>query len=126
MKTKREGHWEWNVKTGEMKFSPEYFRMLGYDETDFSDNLLSWMGLIHIDDLDWAMYVKTNCIKGRSEIFRLEYRMLAENGEWRWILSQGKCEARDENGRALRITGTHRDITSLRMAKKTDGLNKSA
>ncbi len=100
-----------------MKFSPEYFRMLGYDETDFTDNLLSWMGLLHMDDLEWAMYIKTNCIKGRSEFFRLEYRMLAENGEWRWILSQGKCEGRDENGRAIRITGIHVDITNSRQEK---------
>jgi PAS domain S-box-containing protein len=126
MKTKNDGIWDWNVKTGEMKFNQEYFSMLGYDETDFSDNLLSWMGLIHIDDLEWALYIKTNCIKGRSEVFRLEYRMLAENGEWRWILSQGRCEGRDENGRALRITGTHTDISDQRGKKAQKSMGRSA
>jgi PAS domain S-box-containing protein len=126
MKTKCEGHWDWNVKTGEMKFSPEYFRMLGYDDSEFSNNLLSWMGLIHLDDLEWAMYIKTNCIKGRSEVFRLEYRMLAENGEWLWILSQGKCEGRDEDGRALRITGSNTDITDQREKKAQKSMGRSA
>jgi two-component system cell cycle sensor histidine kinase/response regulator CckA len=35
-----------------------------------------------------------------------------KGGGWRHILSRGRIVARDEDGRALRLVGTHRDVTA--------------
>ena len=40
--------------------------------------------------------------------------MLDKQGEWRWLLDRGKVVETDESGKALRITGTQRDITKLK------------
>ena len=43
--------------------------------------------------------------------------MKAKNGEWRWILGRGKCITRDEQGRAIRLVGTHVDITERKQVE---------
>ena len=58
-----------------------------------------------------------DCVEGRCERFEVEYRMRSKTGEWRWILARGKCVARDEQGRALRLLGTHVDITERKRAE---------
>ena len=40
-----------------------------------------------------------------------EYRMLAADGSWRWVLSRGKSIACSEKGGAIRVIGTTTDIT---------------
>ncbi len=41
----------------------------------------------------------------------MEYRRQTKAGEWKWIRSTGKIVERDAAGRAVRMTGTHADIT---------------
>ena len=43
--------------------------------------------------------------------------MKAKNGEWRWILGRGKCITRDDQGRAIRLVGTHVDITERKQVE---------
>src|SRR5205823_5569506 len=38
------------------------------------------------------------------------------DGSWRWVLSRGRVVERDEAGQALRVTGTHTDVTERREA----------
>jgi diguanylate cyclase (GGDEF)-like protein/PAS domain S-box-containing protein len=111
MDATNDGLWDWNIKTDGGYFSPGYYRMLGYEVDDFPVNGNSWKDLIHPDDRERAQRVNMDCIEGRCEQFEVEYRMKARNGEWRWILGRGKCVERDEQGRALRLLGTHMDIT---------------
>ncbi|MFH1602328.1 MAG: PAS domain-containing sensor histidine kinase, partial [Pseudomonadota bacterium] len=41
----------------------------------------------------------------------LQLRIRNPAGEWRWMQTQGIVTLRDADGRALRVTGTHADIT---------------
>jgi len=91
--------------------------MLGYEVGDFPVKGASWKVLIHPDDLENALRVNMDCIEGRCEYFEVEYRMKANNGEWRWILARGKCVVRDQQGRALRMLGTNVDITDRKRAE---------
>ena len=47
---------------------------------------------------------------GNREDYSLDIRMKCKNGAWKWIDTRGKVVERDENGRPLRMTGTHLDI----------------
>jgi PAS domain S-box-containing protein len=113
-----DGVWDWNVKTDGGYFSPGYYRMLGYEVGAFPAEGNAWKELIHPDDREHALLANMDCIEGRREYFEVEYRMKARNGEWRWILGRGKCLARDEQGRALRLVGTHVDITERKRAEE--------
>ena len=43
--------------------------------------------------------------------FTLEFRLRCRDGRWLWISSSGKIVERDSKGSALRIVGTHMDIS---------------
>jgi len=43
--------------------------------------------------------------------YECEFRVRHRNGHWVWLLSRGKVVERDEFGIAVRMTGTHMDLT---------------
>src|SRR5689334_12797520 len=110
MEATNDGLWDWNVQTDEAYFSPACYRILGYSSDAFPRTGTGWKGLIHPDDFDRATQANMKCVEGAREQFEVEYRMGAATGEWRWILGRGKCIARDDSGRAVRMVGTHVDI----------------
>jgi PAS domain S-box-containing protein len=117
MDATRDGLWDWNIETDDGYFSPGYYRMLGYEVGDFPEKGLTWQGLLHPDDRERTLQANRDCIEGRCESFKTEFRMKAKSGEWRWILGRGKCVARDARGRAVRMVGTHVDITERKNAE---------
>jgi two-component system, cell cycle sensor histidine kinase and response regulator CckA len=118
MEATNDGLWDWDIKTDGGYFSPTYYLMLGYEVGAFACEGKVWKDLIHPDDREHALLANMDCIEGRRECFEVEYRMKAKNGEWRWILGRGKCIARDEQGHALRMVGTHVDITDRKRAEE--------
>jgi PAS domain S-box-containing protein len=111
MEATSDGIWDWNVPTGKVFYSPANFSMLGYEPDKTTSSLSFWQDLIHPDDRDRALALIHDCLEGQFEQFHQEYRMLAKDGHWLWILCRGKCVNRDNTGRALRLIGTHEDIT---------------
>jgi PAS domain S-box-containing protein len=117
MEATNDGLWDWDIKTDAGYFSPMYYHMLGYEVGDFPMKGNSWRELIHPDDCENALRMNMECIEGRREHFEVEFRMKAKNGEWHWIMGRGKCVMRDEQGHALRLVGTHVDITGRKLAE---------
>jgi PAS domain S-box-containing protein len=114
MEAARDGLWDWDVAGGGVYYSPGYARMLAYAPEEIPADRGFWMGLIHPDDRDAALKANNDCVENVRDDFSIEFRMRARNGEWRWILGRGKAVARDGNGRAVRMVGTHVDITLLK------------
>ncbi|MCP3900882.1 MAG: PAS domain-containing protein, partial [Desulfobacteraceae bacterium] len=118
MEASKDGLWDWNIKTDEVYYSPAYAAILGYDSTEVPSHISSWKDLIHPDDKAKALKVNMDCIENRIEHFKVEFRMQAKNGDWYWILGQGKAVKRDEHGQAIRMVGTHTDITNRKQAEE--------
>lgn len=118
MDATNDGLWDWNVETGEIHYSPAYYRMLGYEPGAFPEHIQSWKDLIHPDDRDRVFRANDDCIENRIAKFEVELRMRAKAGDWKWILGRGKASVRDTNGRALRMIGTHVDITERKRAEE--------
>ncbi len=111
MEATNDGIWDWDISKDEVYYSPAYSRMLGYEFGVFPKDASDWKSMIHPDDLEHTLKANLDCIEGRSEAFDIEYRMKAQNGEFRWIYARGKCVTRNKHGNALRLVGTHADIT---------------
>ena len=119
MEASKDGLWDWNLESGKVYFSPGYTRMLGYEDMGGEHPYDFWLTLVHPGDRDSALQANMDCIENRCDQFAVEFRMKARTGEWRWILGQGKAVSRNEQGRAVRMIGTHSDITKRKKAEES-------
>ncbi|MEI6601064.1 MAG: 7TM-DISM domain-containing protein, partial [Comamonadaceae bacterium] len=112
-----DGVWDYNVQTGEVQFSDRWAEMLGYAKHEVSGRFESWGNLLHPDDRQRVLKADQASRDGQTPAFRAEFRMQCKDGSYRWILSRGTVVSRDSNGKALRMIGTHTDLTALRQAQ---------
>jgi PAS domain S-box-containing protein len=111
-----EGVWDWEIRKGPAVFSAGYARMLGYEPEEFAKDYDSWRALVHPDDIGRVDRAHAEHIY-ENKRFRVELRMRKKNGDWCWILSRGTVVQRDGEGRAVRMIGTHMDITEQKLAE---------
>ncbi len=111
-----EGIWEWNIPTGEAYFSPTYYKILGYDDREFPASYESFRSLIHPDDVESFEKELQHDIDN-AEGYSLEIRLKTKDDKWRWILTNGKVVETGEDGKPLRMVGTHTDITNRKIAE---------
>jgi len=113
-----DGLWDLHLDTDEAYFSPRYYRMLGYQPSEFAPSYDAWAALIHPHDRPAVEDELQQCIQKKADNFEAEFRMCTRDGGYRWVLSRGKVVRRDEEGRPLRIVGTHVDITERKEAEE--------
>lgn len=114
-----DGLWELNLATGESYFSPTYYSMIGYQPYEFPASYQNWLNLLHPDDRSITeQAVKAAIDNPNSSSFEIEFRLKTKGGCWKWILGRGKIIERDEEGRALRLVGTHVDLTLHKQAQE--------
>jgi PAS domain S-box-containing protein len=102
------GIWDWNLQSGESYWSPEAERLYGLAPGSLHCND-DWRLRVHPDDLPLidAQWEK-NIVHGRP--FEVEFRMLMDSGETRWLVSKGHGQY-DANGNPIRLSGVNLDIT---------------
>jgi PAS domain S-box-containing protein len=105
-----DGHWDWNLKTDAVYYSPRYKEILGYTDEEFPDVRESWEKHMYPEDVEPARAILQNLINGEAEHAEHEFRMRHKDGSLRWILSRG-TGIKDENGVVYRLAGTQTDIT---------------
>ena len=57
-------------------------------------------------------------MSGASAAYNVEHRIRTPDGGVVWVHSEGQVTQRDDQGRALRVTGTNRDITARKRAQE--------
>ncbi|MFM8441999.1 MAG: PAS domain-containing protein [Methylococcus sp.] len=128
MEATQDGLWDWNLQTGKVYYSASWFRILGYDPDEFGDraNTISlWTDLNHPDERE-TMVQKAQVLLETEGRHELVFRLLAKDGNYRWINSRGKVVERGLDGAPLRAIGTHIDITEHKEAEdKILALNAS-
>jgi diguanylate cyclase (GGDEF)-like protein/PAS domain S-box-containing protein len=74
--------------------------------------------VVHPDDLAQVEQRLYDHVEGRRGFFESEHRIRHATGDWIWVLSRGKIVERDDDGKALRVCGTARNITASRLAER--------
>ncbi len=108
------GLWDWNIRTGATVFNEKWARMLGYSPAEIEPVFASSERLVHPDDLPGKAARLADHLEGRTPFYEAEFRMRAKSGEWRWVYSRGRVLERDKDGRPVRATGVHQDITKAK------------
>jgi len=111
------GVFDWEVASGRVR----YFRP-GQDPTALVPaQLLStadeWFETAHPDDLPLASAAVDRALRGEAETFQTFYRRRS-GPEWSYVQASGKVIARGPDGRALRMIGIYRDMTTPVSAEK--------
>ncbi|GIZ52217.1 sensor domain-containing protein [Noviherbaspirillum aridicola] len=126
-----DGVWDWDIAHDRVICSDRLRQMLGYDAADRLDSVKDWAQRTHPEDRQGAQEALDACMAGRSAAYRHEHRLLCKSGDWKWVLARAIVVARDEHGRALRMTGTVTDISEKRQSEEViwrhanfDGLTK--
>ena len=112
------GYWDWNIAAGVVKRNALWAEMLGYTLQEIEFSVKQWTDLHHPDDREAAWKSIQDHLGGKTPAHRAEYRMLTKDGEYKWILDQAKVVKRDSQGRPLRMSGTHTDITERKRAEE--------
>jgi len=106
-----EGLWDWNIAKGKVYFSPQYYRMIGYEPNEFTAQYSSWEENIHPDDRKDTIHALNDAIAHKENGFHIRFRFRCKDGSYIWILGRGQVIERDLEGNPIRIVGTHTDIT---------------
>lgn len=109
--------WDVNIASGECFVSPAYKKMLGYAEDDIEITAEGFFEQLHPEDRARVRECMRVCEDGVDSGYRCEFRMRTREGAYRWIHSRGCVIERDEAGRAVRMVGTHRDVSDQREAE---------
>ena len=112
------GSWDWNIKTGEVTFSPRWAEMRGFRPEEIKPHVDSWSSGVHPDDWPHVQKTLTNYFQGLVPEYEVEFRVLTKSGDWIWVLDRGKVFARDEKGYPLRMVGTELDITKRKQSEE--------
>ena len=107
-----DGVWDWNVRTGDVMYSPRFAQLYGFEHDVYGRRLDDWSERIHPDDKPRVMAELQVHLLGQSASFSSEHRGLCKNGDWKWVLARGTVVSRSGEGRALRVIGTHVDISN--------------
>lgn len=112
-----DGVWDWRIPEDRIICSSRWKAMLGYRDGEIGEDIHEFTGRAHPEDLKRAMTVLYAYLEGKASLYSDELRLQHKDGSWRWILTRGMITSRDENGRPLRMIGTHSDITARKQVE---------
>ena len=104
------GIWDYLVDTGKTFYSRKWKLILGYYPDELQNNFSVWEELLHPEDRDRMIRFINDFLNSDLYVYEAEFRMKHKSGKYVWIKSRASV-IRDSNGKAIRMFGTHRDIT---------------
>lgn len=123
------GIWDWiNINEDAEYWSPNFYRLLGYENGEIEPGLESFRSLLHPDDRA-EVTARVQAHFEKKAPFDLEYRLRHKSGEYRWFQASG-IASRTESGEPVRMVGsiadiTERKLTETRLALQSEELMRS-
>ena len=109
------GTWDWNVQSGAVAFNDQWAQIVGYELEELHPlSIETWTKLAHPEDLAESGRRLEEHFAGDTEMYEVEARMRHKDGRWIWVLDRGRVVEWDEEGKPLRMLGTHAEITEFK------------
>ncbi|CCK81976.1 PAS domain S-box protein [Desulfobacula toluolica] len=106
------GLWDWYVQTGKVVLNERWAKIIGYTIDELAPvSIKTWAELCHPDDLKRSNNLIQKHWANETGFYQCEVRMKHKNGSWVWVRDQGKVMQWTKDGKPMRMTGTHIDIT---------------
>lgn len=110
--------WDFNLGTGQIYHSRTYLESLGFDQCELLHDDCVLGRIIHPHDKPQVRQAFRLHCEGRTPDFSIEYRIRDPRDRPHWLLTRGRVVEWDQNGTAVRIVGTHDDITARKQAEE--------
>lgn len=111
------GIWDWDLRDNSVQFDRRWCTMLGLVHAETPMVLETWSSRVHPDDIAGCYADIGAHVEGRTDHYQNVHRMRHADGTWRFIMDRGRISGRDANGAPIRFTGTHLDVTALKVAE---------
>jgi PAS domain S-box-containing protein len=109
------GSWEWDMRTGELTWSDELYRIYGVSPIEHRPSYEAYLGRVHAEDrAHVSAAIQTAAQTG--EPFTFEERIVRPDGTVR-ILRSGGAVIVDEEGTPIRMVGACHDVTEREHAR---------
>ncbi|MBP9960612.1 MAG: PAS domain-containing protein, partial [Pseudomonas sp.] len=115
------GLWDWNLQSDEVHHT-QLRELFGLDPEQVKAMLAHLKPRLHPDDLPSLKRTLVEHLKGRTEDYRIEYRVRHSQGHWCWVEDRGRAVERDADGRVVRMLGTRRDISASKAQEEQQRL----
>ena len=113
LQASRCGLWNWlDVDKDEAWWSPEFYRLLGYEEGAIRPGYSTFTSLLHPVDRNAVIAALDDQIKN-GKPYDIEFRLRTRSGDYRWFRGQGQVINDDGN---RHMAGLLQDITLRRHA----------
>jgi len=109
------GSWHWNIGTGEVTWSQEFFTIFGFDSDRDKASHQLYAERIHPEDRSKVEEARATAIRERQD-FDAEYRLLLPGGLIKYLHSIGHCLV-DQSG-DVEYIGAVIDITERKRAEE--------
>ncbi|WP_440589737.1 putative bifunctional diguanylate cyclase/phosphodiesterase [Pseudoalteromonas pernae] len=108
--------WDWNIVTGEVvRINDErHSQPTRVEAHTFPPN----RARIHPQDLPTVESLIRAHLAQKTVFFEASYRMLDEQGQWRWVLDRGKVVEKNAQLQPVRMTGTVKDIHDIKTTEQ--------
>ncbi len=113
-----DGLWDWDIRLDRIVFSKQWKEMLGYAENHPIYNFEDWRQMVQPEDISMALQNVEDCLSKKTDSYRAEFRLLCQDKSWKWILSRGMVVTWANDGTALRMVGTHKDISQRKLSEE--------
>jgi PAS domain-containing protein/anti-sigma regulatory factor (Ser/Thr protein kinase) len=129
LETSNSGVWDWNLESNTVYYSPQSLKILEQESTSLFESPKRWEQIMHPDDLEKYYKALDDHFDKKTTFYENFHRVLISGNKYKWILNRGKVVERDANGKALKVIGTHTDVSSqkekeLELMKKMEFYNK--
>jgi PAS domain S-box-containing protein len=115
------GSFEWNLETGEMEWTAEFYDIHGIARST-APAYETWKEVIRPEDLEYWEHALLDAVGEKRIQVQNEYRIATPEDATRWMAMHGRLFYNDA-GEALRLVGITIDITQRKRAE--DALRRS-
>ncbi|MEC4750660.1 EAL domain-containing protein [Methylomicrobium sp. Wu6] len=113
--------WDWDLENNRLYYSPQWWRMLGYDIDELQSDAKLWQSLVHPDDIDFIQLDLREALNSGQSMHAVELRLRHKDGHYVPILERSFI-SRNKDGKVVRISGTNMDLTERRHEQNLEEL----
>ena len=110
------GFWDWNVETHKVEIHTIEMKVFRYHYPKIYPIPPQWLDFIYHEDREKVWQSIRAVVNGKQTSHQIEYRVPDDKGVLHWVLDHANIVQRDSDGKPIRMSGTHVDITDRKFS----------